>query len=164
MEENQSEKIVIRVEHDKRIFVYDFNKLETLQSEYAKAVGEYKHYQSQADPSNMNDIFRSRSPEWLNIICSYLFKEEINGVLQDFNRVKTETDFEKFFAKYPTYKRSDLEAVVKDFFTNMGESGIASSLLSSVSNKIKMQMLQRLLTAQKPQEEKVKSSLNGNKK
>lgn len=128
-----SEVKTITIDHNNLKLVYDFNELEIEQAELAREVGEFKYHQTEREASNLGEVLRSRGAEWLPIICSYLFKIQSKGEIVPFSRAEAENKLTSHFMKLPIKYRNDMKGAVEDFFSNMGESGITSVILSDAS-------------------------------
>lgn len=135
------------IEANNKTFIYDFNNIEMEQGELAREVAEFKYNQIEAQATNISEVLRSKSPEWLIIIASYLFKQKVNGAILEFDRAKSEIEYDKFFSKISFANREKLKGAVEDFLLSMGETGIASKIFSSINNRQNTLKLLEMITA-----------------
>lgn len=136
----------IFITFNNRKFVYSFNDLSAEAGELAREAGEFKAMQSEGSTDSFNNILRSGGADWLFTICRYLFREEINGILQSYERGKAETQTDKWLRELPLSDVSQLKEVVEDFFCGLNLETTASMLLQPAKNMSVTKMLLPLIT------------------
>lgn len=121
--------IEFSIHHNGRKFVYDFDTLGIEQVELARELGEFKVNQMQAQPETFQSVVDSGGTDWLPVMMSFLYREEIDGVLKPFDMAAAKREVEPFIRKLPAKNIVQLRRVVQDFFQDIEMQAISSHLL-----------------------------------
>ena len=121
-------------------YIYDFNLIKIIQSENAKEIGEFKHYQMMKEANNIKELVQSRANEWMIICLSYLLVPFVNGSPQPFSEAKI-GDTERFVKNLSASELPKMEECVKHFFTAIGKKEMILQILQGKGKQLWKQML-----------------------